>query len=200
MNAQRLTLAAAALLLAAAPAWAINKCKGPDGKMHYQDTPCAAEHSGGEVDIKPATGHADPETANQVKARAQVQQAKSDREDAVNKGIATGEPVIGMTEEELQRALGAPSKVNAANYSGTRKDQLIYYKNNGTWYVYTKNGVVESIQFSQDVASHIRNRPAHCPTELELRNLRVSANSISAGPDQKEAYKRALDDDRACKQ
>ena len=33
----------AAALFAAAPAWAVNKCKGPDGKVVYQDTLCTPE-------------------------------------------------------------------------------------------------------------------------------------------------------------
>ena len=31
----------AAALLAATPAWAINKCKTPEGKTVFQDAPCA---------------------------------------------------------------------------------------------------------------------------------------------------------------
>ena len=34
---------ATVLLLVAAPAWAINKCKGPDGKVRYQEAPCAED-------------------------------------------------------------------------------------------------------------------------------------------------------------
>lgn len=30
----------AALMLTTAPAWAINKCTGPDGKISYQDSDC----------------------------------------------------------------------------------------------------------------------------------------------------------------
>lgn len=33
----------AAALLAALPAWAVNKCTGPDGKVVFQDTPCTGE-------------------------------------------------------------------------------------------------------------------------------------------------------------
>lgn len=44
----------AALLLAASPAWAINKCTGADGKVAFQDAPCQGK---GEVlDVKPASG------------------------------------------------------------------------------------------------------------------------------------------------
>lgn len=33
----------ATVLLAAAPAWAVNKCTGADGKVTFQDTPCTGE-------------------------------------------------------------------------------------------------------------------------------------------------------------
>jgi len=51
-----LTLTLSALLLAAAPAWAINKCKGPDGKVTYQETGCASHESGEAVKIVVPTG------------------------------------------------------------------------------------------------------------------------------------------------
>ena len=44
----------AAALFAAGPAWAINKCTGPDGKVVFQDTPCTGE--GGKLDVRPASG------------------------------------------------------------------------------------------------------------------------------------------------
>ena len=37
----RICAVMAATLLAASPAWAINKCTGPDGKVVYQDAPCS---------------------------------------------------------------------------------------------------------------------------------------------------------------
>lgn len=45
-----------AMLLSAAPAWAINKCTGPDGKTVFQDAPCAGK--GGKIEVKPASGNA----------------------------------------------------------------------------------------------------------------------------------------------
>lgn len=41
-------------LSALAPAWAINKCTGPDGKVAYQDAPCAGK--GETINVKPASG------------------------------------------------------------------------------------------------------------------------------------------------
>jgi len=190
-------LAALAATGMCAPAWAINKCIGPDGKVYLQDTPCAADHKGGEIAVHPSGGYGDQDAANRAKEREQMQLAKSRQRDAIHQGIATGEPVIGMNTDELRQALGAPSKVIAGNFGGTRKDQAIFYKPGGTWHVYTENGIVESIQFSQDTPVGW-GKPARCPSELELRNLRVSAGSISAGLIQQEAYKRALEDARAC--
>ena len=43
-----------ATLLAMAPAWAVNKCTGPDGKVAFQDAPCAGK--GEKVDVRPASG------------------------------------------------------------------------------------------------------------------------------------------------
>ena len=44
----------AALLVT--PAWAINKCTGLDGKVSFQDAPCAGK--GEQVDVRPASGPA----------------------------------------------------------------------------------------------------------------------------------------------
>lgn len=48
-------LLAMLLLTGASSAFAINKCKGPDGKPVYQDKPCAVG-TGGAIEVKPATG------------------------------------------------------------------------------------------------------------------------------------------------
>ena len=37
----------------AAPAWAIHKCTGTDGKLSFQDAPCAGE--GEKIEVRPAT-------------------------------------------------------------------------------------------------------------------------------------------------
>ena len=68
---QRKCLKAAALLaiFAAAPAWAINKCTGPDGKVTYQEQACPGE--GSELKIKPQ-GTAAPVQPAQKKPAAPV--------------------------------------------------------------------------------------------------------------------------------
>lgn len=41
MNLIKRTTCITALMMLCAPAWAINKCTGPDGKVAFQDAPCA---------------------------------------------------------------------------------------------------------------------------------------------------------------
>jgi hypothetical protein len=51
-------LIAALLAVLCAPAWAINKCTGQDGKVAYQDAPCAGK--GEQLTVRPASGGAAP--------------------------------------------------------------------------------------------------------------------------------------------
>lgn len=44
-----------AAVLSVAPAWAINKCKAPDGKVVFQDAPCAGQ--GEKIEVRPASGN-----------------------------------------------------------------------------------------------------------------------------------------------
>lgn len=50
----KVSIAAALLVALCAPAWAINKCTGPDGKVAYQDAPCAGK--GETVEVRPSSG------------------------------------------------------------------------------------------------------------------------------------------------
>lgn len=54
----RLLWCAALPLMLAAPAWAVNKCTGADGKVSFQDAPCVGE--GEKVDVRPAMQGATP--------------------------------------------------------------------------------------------------------------------------------------------
>ncbi len=46
----------ALLTLGSAPAWAVNKCTGPDGKVVFQDAPCSGR--GETIIVRPASGSA----------------------------------------------------------------------------------------------------------------------------------------------
>lgn len=56
-----LLIAAALLSPTFAPAWAINKCTTADGKVAFQDAPCAGK--GEQIEVKPNSGLALPKAA-----------------------------------------------------------------------------------------------------------------------------------------
>jgi hypothetical protein len=56
MKARTITLSLALAMAATAPAWAVNKCTGADGKVVFQDAPCAGK--GEQLVIRPASGAA----------------------------------------------------------------------------------------------------------------------------------------------
>lgn len=168
-------IAAALIALTTAPAWAVNKCKGADGKTVFQDTPCMGK--GETIKVRPASGNANASSAESA-ARTRSEIAGIEWRSQTAAAIAKGEPLVGMTRAELAQAMGAPTQVNANNYGGVQKDQIIYERPRATWLVYTESGKVTSIQ----------NRPAigvdtgptvTCPTSFEIRNMQVSANSSS---------------------
>lgn len=174
---------------------AINKC-AVDGKTVYQDAPCAG--AGTSMNLPKSSP---PTPAQTAKAQEDINKLK--HENAIAEGIRTNKPVIGMTRSQLDQAMGLPNAVNAGNYSGTLKDQLVYYKPNATWYVYTTNGVVESIQASaampQAGPSQTGERLARCPTSLEIRNVEITADNLNITAVDRRAILKRVADMRACK-
>lgn len=69
------TLAAAAALAICAPAHAINKCTGSDGKVVFQDAPCSGR--GETLEVKPASGSAPKTPAPPAAAQAAAKPAAS---------------------------------------------------------------------------------------------------------------------------
>lgn len=183
-----------AVLLLAAPAWAINKCSASDGKVVFQDAPCAGQ---GEVlNVRPASGHADP--ATQASAQERLQKLKADN--AMAEAIRLHRPLVGMTTAQLQDAMGLPTRVNASNYNGALHDQLIYEGRGETWYVYTRNGVVTSVQHQQGVlgtATDTRPR-GRCPTSHEINNAITSASSNYLSEAEREQRWKAIREMQGC--
>ena len=128
------------------------------GKAVYQDMPCVDK--GGAIKLAPGSGHADAATGDAV-AKSKKMVADTNWRSKVNEATATGKPLVGMTRAELDQAMGAPTKVNAANYSGVLKDQIIYRQPAQTWYVYTEQGVVVTIQNAQE-ANAVATSKAPC--------------------------------------
>lgn len=165
--------AVAALALAASlPAHAVNKCTGADGRVQYQEQPC---EGGKTVDLSSA-GRADPAAVNSARDAIATASWRS----TVNQAIVRGEPLVGMTEAELSQAMGAPDRANLGNYGGVQSHQLIYDRGTRTWFVYTRNGAVSSIQNTERIGGPERPRPTQpCPSPLAIRNMETSASSRS---------------------
>jgi hypothetical protein len=113
------------------PAWAINKCTGPDGKVTFQEAACDASGKSEQMQVKPASG-AGP---------------SSPREAAFANAIAVGKIMIGMSASQVRRAWGSPDKINVSTGSYGRHEQWIYRgRDFRDQYVYLENGVVTSAQ------------------------------------------------------
>lgn len=159
----------AAALLAATPAWAINKCKTPEGKTVFQDAPCA----GGGITVaedlekkkeqqKKVAAPAEStkpisSISEDVERRLREAQQKSD--DALKTAHARCTngvpeyPKVGMTEFEFRNCtqhglLVEHSDVNQTETAAGISKQYVYSgtRNIGIRYVYIRNGVVTAIQ------------------------------------------------------
>lgn len=146
------TIAATILVALCAPAWAINKCAGADGKVVYQDAPCP----GGGTNVNTSgAGQADAnsEGSNYYKkegarlaAEERAQAAAQARANKISAAIFSRQIVIGMTADEARRSWGEPSKINASVGSYGRHEQWVYPDSH---YVYIDNGLVTSAQSPQ---------------------------------------------------
>lgn len=191
------TAAAAVLLtIAAAPAWAVNKCTGPDGAVVFQDAPCAGK--GETLKVSPAMGHATSAAPSDGAARARAELAAINMRAETRAAIERGEPLVGMTEAELQQAMGLPNRANLANYNGKQHNQLIYERGGRTWYVYTDGGVVRSIQNMASVASQSR-ASVRCLSPMEIRSMETSASSITLSEAERVQRRREIADAKACR-
>ena len=53
-SGKRALLSATLLIMICVPAWAVNKCTGPDGKLTFQDAACAGK--GEKIEVRPNAG------------------------------------------------------------------------------------------------------------------------------------------------
>ena len=164
------------------------------GKSTYQDMPCATK--GEAIKLTPGSGHADAGTADAV-AKSKKMVADTNWRSKVNEAIATGKPLVGMTRAELDQAMGAPTKVNASNYSGVLKDQIIYRQPSQTWYVYTEQGLVVTIQNASE-ANSVAASKAPCLSPFTIREMETSASSIRLGDATRAERLKQIDEAKKC--
>lgn len=159
------------------------KCVHADGKVSFQQMPCAEGSKSNNLDIRPGSGSITGTTEAQKRNWA---------------AIARGMPEVGMTLKDLEAAMGQPSKANLAQYGPNTHDQLIYYRSSRTIYVYLRNGVVTSVQ--NQAGGEIKVGEPYrepCPTPVQIKELEFEASRI-ANRDNQEMHT-ALAKARVCR-
>lgn len=161
------------LALGSMPATAeVFKCT-VDGKTVYADSPCGNQAK----TIKIADVPTPPTTSQSAAVATQkLDDAKVNLRLAIRSAIASSEPLVGMTREELDMAMGRADRVNRSDYGRGPEDQIIFYRTNRTHYVYTKAGIVTTIQ---SMEGGTRERKEACPGYYEIRDMEVTASRIS---------------------
>lgn len=127
----------AAVLIAASPAWAINKCTGSDGKVSYQEASCAESAT-----VRTISPAALPAGAQSLDDRIKSAARRC--------GVANlpEYPAIGWAEDRFLSCsvvgLSGTPKINTTETAAGVSKQYVfrYYKT----YVYVRGGVVVAVQ------------------------------------------------------
>lgn len=189
-------LALYGLCVLAVPAWAINKCTGPDGKVVFQDLPCAGR--GEAIDVRPSRGAADAGGgADASDALQQLQQMR--RQNDLMQAIREHRPLVGMTVDQVQQAIGNPVQVNNDTSSGALRQQAIYEFDDVTWYVYTRDGVVDYIQERAPTIARQARSSKRCATRQEIDQLKTSASSIALSVEERVEMQKRIRDMENCR-
>ncbi len=176
MSRSYLAFATAMLCLCQSAAMAQYKCVDAGGSVSFQQKPCGNGTSQQRISLPPRASPADPSASRpDYKAQLQELERRSQIRDAIN----MQRPMVSMTRSELDLAMGTPNAVNSSLYGSSQQDQLIYYRNGRTIYVYTREGVVTSIQDTagSPVSTGMTNKP--CPTASEIRDIEIEINKIA---------------------
>lgn len=130
----KFTWVIASAMLLATPVWAINKCKGPDGKFVFQDAPCQGQ--GEKIEVKPASGPAKPYAAPAAPGRAVSQESREGafgeswqrRTYLENRGITDARSAIDRHQrncEAQQAELANRKRLANNNVAGATWEQSI---------------------------------------------------------------------------
>lgn len=89
-------------LLTHGGAWAIHQCVGPDGKVSFQDAPCAPDQTSKEVDLTPSSKGINP-TQGSAPRPAQRKPAPSAAASAPASQAKVERPADCPSPEEMQK-------------------------------------------------------------------------------------------------
>lgn len=130
--------------LASSPVLAVNKCKGPDGKVTYQESACAASEKGETVIIRETKT---PDFASSYEAT--LKKRVRDAAQACRLDDLPSLPEVGWSEEKFLQCsrfgvVAPASKVNVTRSTTGVFKQFVY--RDSDVYIYTTNGVVTAVQ------------------------------------------------------
>lgn len=166
------------LSLALSPAWAVHKCTGTDGKVTFQEAPCASSAKTEAMRID--SPDSPPPSEAELRWRSEL-----------NRALLRGEPLVGMSEVDLQRAMGQPTR--SLSGSGTAQNQYVYERGGRAWYVSTRQGRVASVQSELRTELAQPAAPqANCPSPLAFRNLETSASSTTRQDSERRELQRQI--------
>lgn len=139
-----------AALSAAAPAWAVYKCTGPDGKTVFQDAPCVGK--GGQIEVRPASGDGRSDFQRSLDASTEeIKKAYQAVNDTCNaRGITALS--IGMSKDDALCAPGwrFPKSTNTTSTASGVREQVVYggfgRLDSPRKYLYFENGKLTAIQ------------------------------------------------------
>lgn len=186
-----------AVLATATPAFAqVYRCKQPDGRIAYQDTPCATGEQ--KKVASPASG-SDPVQSAEAPPPADFKQKLNelDRRRNVREAIAAGTPMASMTRAELDAAMGRPDSVSSNQYGSSFQEQLVFNRGGRSYSVLVKDGVVTSVQ------NYENQQPPRkaCPTEYDIKRIELDMSTLQNRENQplQAQLRRQLADAKACK-
>jgi hypothetical protein len=188
-------------VLANMPASAQFKCRQPDGSTAYQQTPCAGNQSEQRIGApaSPSVNALPDPAAKEAQAKVKAQAAEADRRLRIRSAIESRRPAVGMTRQELELAMGRPTRLNTDTSTQGVREQWVYQGQNQTLYVYTDGREVTSFSQRDDFAGAAKK--AECPTAAQIRDLEIEASKfMNRGDERKQAdIGKKLEKARACR-
>lgn len=179
---QFLPLLLGLLLAAPVAAQSLYKCTASDGRVSFQQTPCAAAGGRAERLAVPQTNVVEGNPAGEASLRAEAA-----RSSAVRQAVARGQLVTGMTEAELLQAMGQPTVVNTNNVDGRVSRQFVYrYPDGSTRYVYTRDGLTYATQDRPGTGYTPPSARRTCFNDEQIQGADANAGSLLHSPAERE--------------
>ena len=161
----------------------------------FQQAPCDGDKNGAltiNESLRISSGHKD---------RSKLSTENGLSEAAFNQSYLQGMPAVGMNMRQLERVMGAPMQIASRQGKGVQYHQFVYEKDGSRIRVQTRNGIVTSVQQRSDASQNrsVRKRVmVQCPTELDIRNAKVGANSITLSKQERAKRLKAIEKMERC--